>query len=649
VQTGIFTVQLRIFGVFREIGLYLLLVINMALNSFCRIFIHNARMTKFTFKSRSFIPALAVTVLTGAANMASGQIMFNNGAQIWTGPQAVVQVNGGLTNDGATGVIDHNGTMTIASNPAASPGTFTMSNGSNTLGNGVYRVEQDWVNNATFTANNSNVELFGNLPQMVTGTNSTTFDTLILTGTGTGANRVKSLVGVDATIDATGALIINDRELATDVNTMFVLNPDPNAVTNNTAVLNAEGFVSSIAPGTLSRVTNSTSNYLFPTGSSLGTLRYRPVMITPTAAAGSIYTVRLVNNNPDNDGFLRTVNDNTICNANPNFYHAILRTAGTDPSDVEVAFLPAADGAWDGMSHWRTTNNMWNDMSAANAGTLGSYSTRERTGWLFANPGDPYVLTELSPAPPVVSCVGPLCAGSDATITVTGGTNYTWTLDPGMTVISGMGTDSLSFNAGSTGGVISVVATSPSGLCTSAADSCIVIIAPSPTAGFDTIAGGPFNNSWAFIDSSSNGSSWFWDFGDGTTSTSQNPMHNYEGSGTYNVTQIVTSSFGCTDTILSVVTVNEGILIPNVFSPDGDGINDQFYIPNSGLKEFSIEIFNRWGIKVFESTADEIRWDGVSTSGVKLSDGTYYFILKAVSTSGKDYSTTGFLTLLAKK
>jgi gliding motility-associated-like protein len=98
-----------------------------------------------------------------------------------------------------------------------------------------------------------------------------------------------------------------------------------------------------------------------------------------------------------------------------------------------------------------------------------------------------------------------------------------------------------------------------------------------------------------------------------------------------------------------VVTVNEGILIPNVFSPDGDGINDQFYIPNSGLKEFSIEIFNRWGIKVFESTADEIRWDGVSTSGVKLSDGTYYFILKAVSTSGKDYSTTGFLTLLAKK
>lgn len=619
----------------------------MAKSLFCRILIHNARMIKITLNRKSLIPGLTVCALASLVNPASAQIMFNNGAQIWTGPQSVIQVNGGLTNDGATGLIDHNGTMTIASSPVASPGTFTMSNGSVTQGNGIYRVEQNWVNNATFTANNSNVELFGNLQQFITGTNPTTFDTLILTGTGVANDRKKSLQGVDASIAPTGALIINDRELETDVNTMFVLNTDVNSVTNSTATIGSEGFVSSIAPGTLARATNSTSDYVFPTGSSVGTLRYRPVVLTPDNAAAAIFTVRLVNHDPNNDGYLRSVNDSIMCSANPNFYHAILRTNGTVGADVEIAYLPSADGSWNGMSHWRTTNNMWNDMAAANAGTLGNYTTQERAAWQFLNPGEPYVLTELKPAAPAVSCVGPVCAGTDTLITVTGtASSYTWTVPGGVSIISGQGTDTLYISAGTGGGVISVVATSASGSCTSLPDSCVVSIAPSPLAGFDTIPGGPFNNSWSFIDASNGGASWYWDFGDGTTSNSQNPMHDYEGSGTYTVTQIVTSTAGCTDTILSIVVVNEGILIPNVFTPDGDGINDQFYIPNSGLQEFSIEVFNRWGVKVFETTADEIRWDGISTSGVKMSDGTYYYILKAISTTGKDYSTTGFLTLL---
>ncbi|MCX6311007.1 MAG: gliding motility-associated C-terminal domain-containing protein [Bacteroidetes bacterium] len=85
--------------------------------------------------------------------------------------------------------------------------------------------------------------------------------------------------------------------------------------------------------------------------------------------------------------------------------------------------------------------------------------------------------------------------------------------------------------------------------------------------------------------------------------------------------------------------------MPNVFSPNGDGTNDEFYIPNSGLKEFKIEIFDRWGVKIFESEAPAIHWDGHSTSGQKCSDGTYYYILHAL-TDTRDYSTSGFLTLI---
>jgi gliding motility-associated-like protein len=598
--------------------------------------------------------ALACIALVGLSNFAFSQIMFNNGATIWTGPTSVIQVNGGLQNDGATGVIDHNGWMEIASTTTPSPGTFTMSNGSTTqssVGNSVYRVEQDWVNNATFTAGNSNVELFGNTQQFVTGTNSTTFDTLMLTGTGTGNNRKKTLQGVDATVDATGALIINDRELETQTNSMFVLNPDPASVTNNTAVLNGEGFVSSMAPGVLSRVTDTTQAYLFPTGSSVVLTRYRPVVLTPNAAVINTYTARFINHNADNDGFLRSVNDGMLCTAIDTFYHAILRTAGTTAADVSLAYLPSADGSWDGMSHWRTNNNMWNDMAGPVAGTLGSYTTNTRMAWQFANPGDPYILTELRPSAPVVSCPGPLCANTAGNlVTATGnGFSYTWTVPGDVNIVNGQGTDSLTVDWGSTSGYVYVVANSASGTCNSLPDSCMITLAPSPLAGFDTLSGGPFNNAWAFVDTSNNGSTWFWDFGDGSTSTAQNPNHNYTGSGTYTVTQIVTSSAGCVDTIQSIVVVNEGIIIPNVFTPDGDGVNDQFYIANSGLEQFSIEIFNRWGIKVFETTASEIRWDGTSTSGVKMSDGTYYYILKATSRSGKNYDTTGFLTLLSNK
>jgi gliding motility-associated-like protein len=89
-----------------------------------------------------------------------------------------------------------------------------------------------------------------------------------------------------------------------------------------------------------------------------------------------------------------------------------------------------------------------------------------------------------------------------------------------------------------------------------------------------------------------------------------------------------------------------------VFTPDGDGVNDVWYIPNSGMKEFHVTIYDRWGAKVFETTADEIHWDGHSRSGHLLSDGTYYYVLKAILKSGageKDYSTTGYVTLLTKK
>ncbi len=602
------------------------------------------RITSFLTHPNFFLPGALLLALSFNS---SAQMFYNNGAVVYVAPVCTVQVNGGLENFGATAQFTNDGWMQMTLNSTQPiPGSVRLSSSSSMNGNGMYRVEQDWINNANFTANTSTVELYGNLQEFITGSNVTTFHNLTLSGTGSGVNRKKTQT-LDANIDATGTMDIKNRELETQTNTMFVLNPSVLAIQMDSTV-NAEGFVSSQDPGVLSRETNSTGSYLYPTGSSVNLTRYRPVRVMPTAATATAYTVRFINHNADLDGFNRAINDGLICNAIDTFYHAILRTgANPIPANITVYYNPTNDGTWTGLSHWRTNNNMWNDMAAVVNATSGPFTMKTRNNWLFANPGFPYILTEKKPQQPTLNCNN-VCANSlNNLFTVTGtGTMYNWTVVGGQ-IVNGQGTSTINVNWGGNNGMIIVTDSSSVG-CTSVPDTCFVTVYPSPTALFDTTSTGVWHNTWNFADLSTGGpiTSWYWNFGDSTYSNQQNPTHIYNAAGTYTVTLIVTNSNGCIDTLVTTVTVNEGILIPNVFSPNGDGWNDQFYISNSGVKEFSIEIFNRWGTKIFETTAPEIRWDGRSTSGVMMSDGTYYFILKAVLKSGKDYSTTGFLSLL---
>lgn len=594
---------------------------------------------------------LLAAVLTLAAT-AQAQIFYSNGATVHVTTGGILHCNGGLTLDNTSAFTNDGATNVTKNSTLPLSGTMTINSGSSS-GNGYYRVEQDWINNSAFVGGTSTVELYGNTQQFVTSINGTvtTFHNLTLTGTGSGNNRKKTLQLVNAMTDATGGVLdIGDRELETQTNTFFVTDPATTSVTN-LQVPGSEGFVSSTAPGVLSRATSGAASYLFPVGSSVGTTRYRPVEISPnTGSTVDIYTVRFINNDPNVDGYNRATNDGMICNANPIFYHAILRPAGTDPADVKIYYLPASDGAWDGISHWRTSNVMWNDIAAATTGTSGIFTTRARLAWGFVNPGDPYVLTELSPAMPTIVCPT-FCENSLGNLfTATGATNYTWTVPGNGTIVSGQGSDSLYVDWTTGSGAVTVVAQGTTPGCVSLPASCTPTVNPNPTAIFvtDTTGSGPWVSQWNFIDNSTGGTqpyTWYWDFGNGQTSTAQNPTNTYTGAGTYTVTMVATDANGCTDSVQTIVIATEGILIPNVFSPNGDGTNDEFYIPNSGLKEYKIEIFDRWGVKIFESEAPAIHWDGHSTSGGMCTDGTYYYILHAL-TDTRDYSTTGFITLI---
>lgn len=79
-----------------------------------------------------------------------------------------------------------------------------------------------------------------------------------------------------------------------------------------------------------------------------------------------------------------------------------------------------------------------------------------------------------------------------------------------------------------------------------------------------------------------------------------------------------------------------GQFIPGGFSPNNDGVNDKLVIENTGFNKLSIEIFNRWGNRVYKSADYKNDWDGRCTEGVRIGedvpDGTYYYILNIENT-----------------
>jgi gliding motility-associated-like protein len=141
---------------------------------------------------------------------------------------------------------------------------------------------------------------------------------------------------------------------------------------------------------------------------------------------------------------------------------------------------------------------------------------------------------------------------------------------------------------------------------------------------------------------------WLWDFGNNTTSTSQNPNVTYNEDGTYTVTLIVKDSLGCADSYTVELTVlpPTTIIIPNVFTPNNDGVNDIFTIKSSFIKKVNGLIYNRWGQLLYEWHNANGYWDGRTSAGKEVPEGTYYYIIKYTTLKNEDFEVKGSITLI---
>lgn len=154
-----------------------------------------------------------------------------------------------------------------------------------------------------------------------------------------------------------------------------------------------------------------------------------------------------------------------------------------------------------------------------------------------------------------------------------------------------------------------------------------------------------------FTNTSSNGDTYIWDFGNGSGTTVNDLSQqttSYSQNGTYLVT-LTGYAGNCSNQYQATVEVigTTGYLIPNVFTPNEDNSNDFFTINAHNIKEVYVIIINRWGSVVFESSEVDFKWNGkVNNSGESCSDGVYFYKIKIIDLDGKEVNEHGFVHLI---
>lgn len=122
----------------------------------------------------------------------------------------------------------------------------------------------------------------------------------------------------------------------------------------------------------------------------------------------------------------------------------------------------------------------------------------------------------------------------------------------------------------------------------------------------------------------------------------------FSDSGTYVLQLVCTNSSGCTDTTSKVIKVLSDqlvLVVPNVFSPNGDGLNDLFQVKHNAVKTFYARIFNRWGKLLFEWDDVTNGWNG-ATGDNDMTDGTYYYMITGTDIKDVAFEKKGIVTLI---
>ncbi len=173
----------------------------------------------------------------------------------------------------------------------------------------------------------------------------------------------------------------------------------------------------------------------------------------------------------------------------------------------------------------------------------------------------------------------------------------------------------------------------------------------------------------SFVNSSQNTVNYLWDFGDGSpTETAVDVNHSFTQSST--VMLIASDATGCADTAYAQIDVvacgctdpnatnydptamqDDGSCIfpipevtaPNVITPNGDNVNDLFFLDAVNTTNIRLTITNRWGNLIYESEGANPAWDGTNLNGLAVEQGVYFYYYEAEGTADQMVTGHGFV------
>jgi gliding motility-associated-like protein len=356
----------------------------------------------------------------------------------------------------------------------------------------------------------------------------------------------------------------------------------------------------------------------------------------PTIAGPGTHTVTYSTNSlcPATDTITIVVNA---------FVDASISAAGpycqNNPADTLSSLNPG--GTWLGTGITNASLGIFNP-STAGAGTF-----QIIYGFAGNCPDADTISVTVNPTPTanagadqVLPCVPPTVnlngSGSSA------GT-YVWTTPDG-NIVSGAATNTVTVDAT---GTYTLTVTDANGCINSDAATVTATTPPvasftaNPTTGYFPLVVTTVNSS------TGNNLSYLWESDNGESFTSNEPTFTYTNDSTYTLTLYVTDINGCIDSSSVTIVVWEEfeILVPNVFSPTGDGVNDVFEVVVKGVQNIDVQIYNRWGNFIYGYNQLDGFWDG-KNDGKDCPEGTYFYIITLTKDNGETAGYQGHVTLV---
>jgi PKD repeat protein len=227
--------------------------------------------------------------------------------------------------------------------------------------------------------------------------------------------------------------------------------------------------------------------------------------------------------------------------------------------------------------------------------------------------------------------------------------NYTWNFGDG-TPNSQQFSPTHTFDYKGSPYTITLTAVNSNGCSNIVVKQSLIIVHPPPLSDFTAKPGLVTvipDYTLSFLDISKGvPAKWSWDFGDKIKSSLQNPVHTYADTGSYTVKLVTSSAFGCTDSITRVVHITGvpgQLYLPNAFMPTSLSQELRtFTVKGSGIKSYTLQIFNNWGQLVFQTSKLNEKgqptefWDG-RFKGEDAPQGVYAWQVSALFINGTEW------------